>query len=371
MCVAEVAIAPVRNRCAASNNGACVIWVNAAAQQSRLNSHMSRKVPSGIRGAAFFPWSSSLRSRRDCAQRRRQSCRLVRGSINRATAPGRRGGPARGAFIIPPTAVFAAKGGCAMRTLTPVLCTSGLAAEAKVARAAGFQVIVGAGDPRRTAELVELAAKRAKFLISFGVAGGLAPHLRSGQVILSAEVIGGDRRWHPNQRFHRQVGELARRIGALEGPVLGSSDILSTEDRQGSRVAQHRRAGGRSRKRDCRAHGRSRRPAVSRPAHDRRPGDARIAARGADPAVEKRHPGAAPRIQRGIAPPLADRGSVRTGPRDAAGTHRAGRSGARPAQRPGRLEPSISQPRSPSRQGSGQALPARPTVAEMPITGPA
>ena len=116
-----------------------------------------------------------------------------------------------------------------MRTLTPVLCTSGLAAEAKVARAAGFQVIVGAGDPRRTAELVELAAKRAKFLISFGVAGGLAPHLRSGQVILSAEVIGDDRRWHPNQRFHRQVGELARRIGALEGPVLGSSDILSTE----------------------------------------------------------------------------------------------------------------------------------------------
>jgi adenosylhomocysteine nucleosidase len=117
-----------------------------------------------------------------------------------------------------------------MRTLTPVLCTSGLAAEAKVARAAGFQVIVGAGDPQRTAELVELAAKRARFLISFGVAGGLAPHLRSGQVILSAEVIGNDRRWYPGQRFHRRVGELARRIGALEGPVLGSSDILSTEE---------------------------------------------------------------------------------------------------------------------------------------------
>jgi hypothetical protein len=59
-----------------------------------------------------------------------------------------------------------------MRTLTPVLCTSGLAAEARVARAAGFQVIVGAGDPRRTAALVELAAQRAKCLVSFGVAGG-------------------------------------------------------------------------------------------------------------------------------------------------------------------------------------------------------
>src|SRR3982751_1785649 len=123
------------------------------------------------------------------------------GTAHPAWPVGGRGGPARGVFVNPPTAIFAAKGGCAMRTLTPVLCTSGLAAEAKVARSAGFQVIVGAGDPRRTAELVELAARQAKFLISFGVAGGLAPHLRSGQVILSAEVIGGDRRWHPNQRF--------------------------------------------------------------------------------------------------------------------------------------------------------------------------
>ena len=127
-----------------------------------------------------------------------------------------------------------------MRTLTPVLCTSGLAAEARVARAAGFQVIVGAGDPRRTAELVGLAAKEAKCLVSFGVAGGLAPHLRSGQVILSAEVIGDDRRWGPNQRFHQQVSDLARRIGAIEGPVLGSTDILSTEE---DKVRAWRRSG--------------------------------------------------------------------------------------------------------------------------------
>ena len=77
-----------------------------------------------------------------------------------------------------------------MRTLTPVLCTSGLAAEARVARAAGFQVIVGAGDPERTTALVKDAARDAKCLVSFGVAGGLAPHLAPGHVILSAEVIG-------------------------------------------------------------------------------------------------------------------------------------------------------------------------------------
>ena len=117
-----------------------------------------------------------------------------------------------------------------MRTLTPVLCASGLAAEARIARAAGFEVIVGAGNRRRTIALVEAAARRAKYLVSFGIAGGLAPHLRPGDVILSAEVIGDDCRWRANERFHGQVSDLARAIGAAEGPVLGARAILATED---------------------------------------------------------------------------------------------------------------------------------------------
>jgi adenosylhomocysteine nucleosidase len=117
-----------------------------------------------------------------------------------------------------------------MRTLIPVVCTSGLAAEARVARAAGFQVIVGAGDRERTTELVRAAVRRAKCLISFGIAGGLAPHLRSGDVVLSAEVIAKDRHWRADDAFHRQVGELANRLGAVQGPVLGTSVLLATED---------------------------------------------------------------------------------------------------------------------------------------------
>ena len=117
-----------------------------------------------------------------------------------------------------------------MRTLTPVLCTSGLAAEARIARAAGFPVIVGAGDPHRTAALVEGAVRQAKCLVSFGVAGGLAPHLRPGDVILSTDVIGDDRRWRPNRAFHDEMARLAPLIGAVAGPVLGSRDILGTEE---------------------------------------------------------------------------------------------------------------------------------------------
>jgi len=116
-----------------------------------------------------------------------------------------------------------------MRILAPVVCASGLAAEARIARAAGFQTIVGAGDARRTAALVEAAAQRAKCLVSFGIAGGLAPHLRPGDVILSAEVVGEDRRWRPSELFQSQISDLARRIGAIEGSVLGARMILSTE----------------------------------------------------------------------------------------------------------------------------------------------
>ena len=110
----------------------------------------------------------------------------------------------------------------------PVICACGLAAEARIARAAGFEVIVGAGDPGRTTMLVEAAAQRAQCLISFGVAGGLAPHLRAGDVILSAEVISDGQSWRPDERFQCKVAGLARRIGAVEGMVLGSRDILAT-----------------------------------------------------------------------------------------------------------------------------------------------
>lgn len=112
---------------------------------------------------------------------------------------------------------------------TPVLCTSGLAAEAKIARAAGFSAVVGAGDRERTARLVERAAERADCLVSFGIAGALAPHLRAGDVVVSAEVVAARRRWRGEAGFCARIADLARRLGAAEGPVLGAPAILATE----------------------------------------------------------------------------------------------------------------------------------------------
>jgi hopanoid-associated phosphorylase len=117
-----------------------------------------------------------------------------------------------------------------MRILPTAVCATGLAVEARLARAAGFPAIIGGGDHHRTASLVEESVQRAHCLVSFGVAGALAPGLRPGDVILSGEVVTQDRRWRPESEFHHRILDLAWQVGAFVGPVMGSRTILATEE---------------------------------------------------------------------------------------------------------------------------------------------
>ena len=104
--------------------------------------------------------------------------------------------------------------------------------------------------PERTTALVEDAARDAKCLISFGIAGGLSPASAGPvDVILSAEVIGDDRHWRPNERFHSKSAALAARIGAFEGAGARGPRDPRDRRRQNARLARNRRARGRSRKR--------------------------------------------------------------------------------------------------------------------------
>jgi adenosylhomocysteine nucleosidase len=108
------------------------------------------------------------------------------------------------------------------------LCACGLAAEAKIARAAGFPVVIGAGDRDRTAALVAKAATQAECLVSFGIAGGLAPELEAGTVVVSGEVVSGRHHWAVEPNYMRRLSDFAHSIGALRGPVLGATSILAT-----------------------------------------------------------------------------------------------------------------------------------------------
>jgi adenosylhomocysteine nucleosidase len=111
-----------------------------------------------------------------------------------------------------------------------VLCTTGLAAEARIARRAGLSAVVGGGDHRRTVAVVEEAASRAEILVSFGIAGALAPNLKPGDIVLSTEVVDDDRNWLGSERLRPQLSDLALEIGAFEGPVLGARLPLATRE---------------------------------------------------------------------------------------------------------------------------------------------
>jgi adenosylhomocysteine nucleosidase len=116
-----------------------------------------------------------------------------------------------------------------MQPLATVLCISGLAVEAKIARAAGFSAVIGAGDRDRTAALVAKAAARTDCLVSFGIAGGLAPELKAGTVVVSGEVLSEKHHWAIEPSVRQQLSQFARSIGAVEGKVLGATAILATQ----------------------------------------------------------------------------------------------------------------------------------------------
>jgi adenosylhomocysteine nucleosidase len=110
-----------------------------------------------------------------------------------------------------------------------ILCTTGLAAEAKIARGAGLSAVIGGGDHRRTLKVLEDAVSTAECLVSFGIAGALSPDLRPGDVVLSTEVVDEDRRWLSSDSLQPHIAELLEQIGAIEGPVLGAQMVLATQ----------------------------------------------------------------------------------------------------------------------------------------------
>jgi adenosylhomocysteine nucleosidase len=72
---------------------------------------------------------------------------------------------------------------------------TGLAAEARIAGRGEATIVGGGRGDRLAADLETAIAKGATRLLSFGVAGGLAPALRPGDLIVAAGVIEGEARW--------------------------------------------------------------------------------------------------------------------------------------------------------------------------------
>ena len=110
----------------------------------------------------------------------------------------------------------------------------GLAFEARIAAGPGVRVICS-GDGRNLAAKLTAAIAEARTLvrgcpgiISFGVAGGLAPHLRPGTCVVGSAVISGSNRMPISQEWSQK---LLRTIpDAVSGMLLGVPAPIANPD---------------------------------------------------------------------------------------------------------------------------------------------
>lgn len=111
----------------------------------------------------------------------------------------------------------------------PVVAVAGLRAEARIAAGDGVVAVAGGGDAGRLAELLdERLADGAAAVISFGIAGGLAPGLASGSVVVADAVHDGATRWPTDPAWQGRL--LAALPGAVAGGLSGVGRAAASLD---------------------------------------------------------------------------------------------------------------------------------------------
>jgi adenosylhomocysteine nucleosidase len=116
-----------------------------------------------------------------------------------------------------------------------IVAVTSLAMEARIAGGAGVSVICSQGE--RLAAALESAVERgACGIISFGVAGGLAPGLAVGDWIAAAAVMTGQRFFPTDQTWTRSLRE--RLPKAVHANMLGIDNPAADPERKQSLYAQ-------------------------------------------------------------------------------------------------------------------------------------
>ena len=99
----------------------------------------------------------------------------------------------------------------------------GLAAEARIARGLGSAIAIGGGGATGAeTAAASLVANGVDALLSFGLAGGLDPGLRAGDLVLARRVV-----TRSNEAWAVDAG-LANRLGSPAGLLLAADGILAT-----------------------------------------------------------------------------------------------------------------------------------------------
>ena len=115
----------------------------------------------------------------------------------------------------------------------PVLIVTGLVQEAKIAEGPGYTVICSSSDPKQLrAMMATFDASSIRGVISFGVAGGLDPQLKAGDVVIATEVVAGERRWASevslSDELLRSAGLWRQRV--VRGGLVGVEQVVAKKD---------------------------------------------------------------------------------------------------------------------------------------------
>ena len=111
----------------------------------------------------------------------------------------------------------------------PILIVTGLVQEAGIAAGPGMAVICSSSSPAQLRALLTVVDPESiRGVISFGVAGGLDPSLRSGDVVVATEVLAGDARWAAglslNEDLISKLTSGRRRV--VRGCLAGAEEVI-------------------------------------------------------------------------------------------------------------------------------------------------
>jgi hopanoid-associated phosphorylase len=110
------------------------------------------------------------------------------------------------------------------------LIITGLAQEARIAAGPGMIVVCSSSDPNQLRSLLAtLDSTTFRGVISFGLAGGLDPALKSGDLVVATEVLAGDTRWLAGSALDEEmIASVAlgrRRV--VRGGLAGVEQIVA------------------------------------------------------------------------------------------------------------------------------------------------